>query len=172
MSQCLQNVTEMHFLEAFLQTYLYPWWTGPLRRLHLVPTYHPPWHLSHSLHTWENLKVVEGLRLILDSESDISLVCKMFILRIISFQMIHTWDLKKHPSLRENFGQEKTRRSSSHGEMENNETVKEFELPFGKYPPSFQAWCPSIDSPCLLQVSVWRSRSHFTMEVWAGKDLA
>lgn len=36
-------------------------------------------------------EVVQGLGLVLDSDSDIFLVQKMFILRIISFQMIHTW---------------------------------------------------------------------------------
>lgn len=36
-------------------------------------------------------RVVQGLGLVLDSDSDIFLVQKMFILRITSFQMIHTW---------------------------------------------------------------------------------
>lgn len=35
-------------------------------------------------------EVVQGLGLVLDSDSDVFLVQKMFILRIISFQMIHT----------------------------------------------------------------------------------
>ena len=35
-------------------------------------------------------EVVQGLGLVPDSDSDIFLVPKMFILRIISFQMIHT----------------------------------------------------------------------------------
>ena len=45
---------------------------------------------SSSPHLWGS-KVAQGLGLVLDSDSDIFWVQTMFILRIISFQMIHTW---------------------------------------------------------------------------------
>ena len=72
----LQNITDMHFLGSVLQMHFYARWTGPPRPLHLVLMYHPSWHLGIflSLHTWEHLKVDEGPRLMLEAESDTSLV--------------------------------------------------------------------------------------------------
>lgn len=112
---CLQNIPEMHAL----QTCFLAWWTGPHRPLHLVLMYHLSQHLSHSSHPGENLKIVEGLKRTLESEFDTSLVEKMFILRIISLQMVHTCELTKSPCFRKILAKEETRGSSGLGEMEN-----------------------------------------------------
>lgn len=84
----------MHFLGVLLQTCFWTWWTGPHRPLHVLLTYHPSWCLSHFLHTWENPKVVEGPGLTLDSKILTYLwYRKDFFFRIISYQMVYTWDL-------------------------------------------------------------------------------
>lgn len=156
---CLQNIPEMHAL----QTCFLAWWTGPHRPLHLALLYHLSQHLSHASHPGENLKIVEGLKRTLESEFDASLVEKMFIPRIISLQVVHTCELTKSPCFREILAKEETRGSSG------KQTLKESQLPFGKYHPFFQACCPheiqSASCRCL-------PGSHFPAEVWAGQDVA
>lgn len=74
------------------------------------------------------------------------------LFRIISFQMVHTQDLTKHPNFTEILGKEKTRRSFRHGEME-NKLWRNMSSLSGKYSP-FSRLAAHRFSPPLAGVSL------------------
>lgn len=101
----------------------------------------------------EDVGIVEGLKRTLESESDISLVEKTFILRIISLQMVHTCELTKSPCFREILAKEEPGREVIWSWWNGKQTRKESELLFGKCQPLFQACCPNAIQSALAGVS-------------------